>query len=331
MMTKKILPLVAICLLAGCGKDKEKEQTPAPFVPTELTFTKPAVGQKLTKEQIKEAKNTLSSNSKIILPPSDLIFSSKKMTTSELSVKESKLKAQDENSYALLKDIQANCNIQRPTATINATFPINGDASIENLRAGDKYEVGAKAGLNGENCPVKFDGNFGVNAYVNDVDTVNKNLKGSASMITKGQAFMIAPKYQKLLDARGIIVDTNVSGLAMKQDTAANILATLNVSGSYYSLKSDIPYSADVKYLLNGNTTGTVAKVEMIVNMTLTLPSNSIRIDIHIKASNSNAKPEVEEYYVNGNQLSKEEFNALFGQENPAIKTTKTLVNNGKF
>ncbi len=65
-MTKKILPLVAICLLVGCGKDKDKEQTVAPFVPTELTFTKPVVGQKLTKEQLKEAKNTLSSNSKII-------------------------------------------------------------------------------------------------------------------------------------------------------------------------------------------------------------------------------------------------------------------------
>lgn len=330
-MTKKLLPFIAMGLLIGCGKGKSKDDKEAPFVPTELTFSKPTQGQKLTKEQINETKALLSTNEKMILPPSDLVFATKKMSAAEIQQKEESIKTRDADSYALLKDIQSNCQIERPTTKFDATFPTTGDMSLENLRNGDHYNYETAAGIKGDKCPVKYSVGMSAKAYVNDVNSDAKRLKASGSMTYKTQAFMVEPKYQKLLNSRGVVVDSNVSGLALKQDTESNILMTFDLSGSYYSLKHDIPYAAKVQVLSSGKDSGKDNTAEMIISMSITAPNTPIQIDIHTKSSANSTTPAVEEYYVNGHQMSKEEFNSLFGKENPAMSSTRTLVKTYKF
>lgn len=330
-MTKKLLPFIALGLLIGCGKEKSKDDKEAPFVPTQLTFSKPSPGQKLTQEQISETKALLSTNNKLILPPSDLVFATKKMSATEIQQKEENIRAQDANSYALLKDIQSNCQIERPTSKFDATFPTTGDMSLENLRTGDHYNFESTAGIKGDKCPVKYSVGMMAKAYVNDVNQDTQRLKASGSVTYKSQAFMVEPKYQRLLNSRGIVVDSNISGLALKQDAQSNILMTFDLSGTYYSLKHDIPYAAKVQVLSSGKDSGQDNTAEIIVSMSLKAPNAPIQIDIHTKSSANSTTPTVEEYYVNGHQMNKEEFNALFGKENPAMSSTKTLVKTYKF
>lgn len=324
-MNKKLIPFIALGLLIGCGKDKSKESTEAPFVPTELTFTKPTVGQKLSKEQITEAKNLFSTNDKLILPPADLVFASKKMSAEELKQKEESIRTRDADSYQLLKDIQGNCQIERPTTKIDASFPTTGDHSLENLKSDDHYNVESLAGIKGDKCPVKYNVAFSVAAKANEVNQDAKRLKASGSMAYKTQAFMVAPKYQTLLNSRGIVVDSNVSGLAIKQDTSNKMMFKFDLSGTYYTLNKEVPYSANVQVLADGNDSNKKSNVETIINMKLTTPSFPINVDIHTKVT-SDDKTLLEEYYVNGNSMSKAEFDALFGRENPAMNSSKHLV-----
>ncbi len=329
-MNKKLLPLIAFGLLIGCGKEKSKETTEAPFVPNELAFTKPTAGQKLTKEQINETKILLSTNDKLILPPADLVFGTKKMSTEELKQKEESIRIRDTDSYQLLKDIQSNCQIERPTTKVDASFPTTGDHSLENLRSDDHYIIESIAGVKGDKCPVKYNVAFSASAKANEVNQSAKRLKASGSMAYKTQAFMVAPKYQTLLNSRGVVVDSNISGLALKQDANNKMMIKFDISGTYYTLNKEIPYSANAQVLADGSDTNKNSNVEMIINMKLTTPSFPINVDIHTKTSSDN-KITIEEYYVNGNQMSKDEFNALFGKENPAVSSSKTLVKMYKF
>lgn len=329
-MNKKLLPLVAFSLLIGCGKDKAKDTTEAPFVPNQLSFSKPTASQKLTKDQVAEAKILLSTNSKIILPPADLVFATNKMSAEELKQKEESIKTRDSESYQLLKDIQANCQIERPTTKIDASFPTTGDHSLENLRSDDHYLVESIAGVKGDKCPVKYNVAFSASAKANEVNQTAKKLKASGSMAYKTQAFMVAPKYQTLLNSRGIVVDSNISGLALKQDASNKMMMKFDLSGTYYTLNKEVPYSANVQVLADGNDSNKNSNVETIINMKLTTPNFPISVDIHTKTSSDN-KTLLEEYYVNGNQMNKEEFDALFGRENPAMSSSKSLVKMYKF
>lgn len=329
-MNKKILSLIALSLLIGCGKEKSKDSTEAPFVPKELAFTKPTQGQKLTKEQISEAKKLFSTNDKLILPPADLVFASKKMPAEELKQKEESIRTRDADSYQLLKDIQNNCLIERPTTKVEASFPTTGDHSLENLKSDDHYNIESLAGLKGDKCPVRYDVAFALSAKANDVNKSAKTLKASGSMGYKTQAFMINKKYQTLLNSRGIVVDSNVSALAIKQDISNKMMLKFDLSGTYYSLTKDVPYSANVQILADGNDNNKNSNVEMIINMKMTIPNFPLNVDIHTK-TDSDSKILLEEYYVNGNSMSKEEFDSLFGKENPAVNSSKTLVKMYKF
>lgn len=326
----KSLPVVAILFLVGCGKEKEKSTNTNPLVPDSLTFTKPSPGQKLTKEQIRETTAALKPNNKFIIPPSELIFASNKLTAQQIQQKEESIKNRDPHGYALLKDIQANCEVSRPTTNINASFPTTGNLAIENLRTGDHLHIDSNAELFGSNCPVKYESGISFKANANEVDPSNKKLNLSSSGSLKTQALMVSPKYQSILNSRGVIVDSNMSGLAIKQDTHSKMLFTFNLSGTYFSLKSDIPYSAKVQVLASDKSAGINTYTEMIVEMNLVMPAFTIDIDVYIKSGKDDQKP-IEEYFVNGHQMSRQEFDALFGKENPAISSANTIVKTYKF
>lgn len=330
-MKKIILSILALSIVAGCSKEEAKEtpaaplETPAaPFVPKNLAFVKPAAGDKLTQSQIQEIRNTFNVKSMMILPPGELIFPSSNISQEEIEKKETELALKDKNSYDLLKLIQGGCEKGRPTGTIDASFPLDGNFAIENLRVNDRFNFSESGSLFGSSCPVDISLAAGLGARVDQVDPAAKSATASASSTAKIKAMMLEPKYAELLKVRGILVDSSLSGVGIKQESSNNLLVNYNLTGSYYSLTTQIPYSAQVQFLSHKE--AVVEAQEAIISTQLTFSNFIARIDYHARGFANPQNIILEEIYVNGYLLTRQEFDELFGNNNPAAGLAKNSV-----
>ena len=214
MIFASLITSVSVLSLISCN-DKGSD-TPVAFqdrVPEKLTFSIPAQGEMPSDAQLKEIQATFQNQNKMMLPPGELMYPDD-LTSSEISKKEAELNIKDPNSYKMLKEIQANCSATRPVNSNN--FPKDGQ-NIE-IKAGDIYTVDIKANLTAKSgaCPMtsksEMNGKVIIEEYEKDTQKIKK-LGVSMGGGAKVEYLVTKPEYQKLLNARGMIVDTNISGL----------------------------------------------------------------------------------------------------------------------
>jgi len=331
-MKTSLLTALPLCfaLVACTNNSSSTPKSNAVIVPNNLEFTKPAVGPRITKAQASEIKSTFVTKPMMILPPGELVFPDKDMPAYEKEAKERELARQDPNSYQLLKELRAGCAKGHPTMSFNATFPtdsVTAENAFDVLQIGDMYSFNASAGLTGANCPVSLSGSTALGADVISIDRDDRSGSATASTGFKLNAVMKNPKYAGLLGTRGVIVDTNLSGLAIRREVAKGFrdsaLVTFNLAGTYLSLAADIPYSTEVRVLIKSN--GEKQSTSEIVTKTqLTFPNFSASLEAHINTENETIVNE--EYYLNGHSMTKQDLQELFGDNTPnSLSQTKQV------
>ena len=322
-----IASTAVLAVLAGCAKEESKQSSPSPAVSAiaeKLSFEAPAQGATLTKEQAREIKSVFANKSVMVLPPGELIFPDKKTTREERALKESKLMQADANSYELLKAIQNGCSKVRPTTKIDATFPTDGEASYDNVRVGDQASGSTTVGLAGPNCPVEVSMGASMGAKVEAVDAKEKTATASGSMSIAGKGLMLAPKYTKLLGARGLIVDSQLSAVGATHDQQGNLQLNYKLAGSYLTLDSTIPYEMSVQ-MLTRSTSEESTMTEMVVKTKIHMSNFTADLQAHITGTKE-AKDQKLKLYVNGRETTQQEFEELFGRENPAVNGQSQVI-----
>lgn len=321
---------VALFVLSACGRNESKNDQPAPpSIPDTLGFSKPAVGAQLTQAQALEVKEAFSKKEMMVLPPGELIFPRK--DDRELAKKEKDFSKESPAGYEMLREIRSLCSKTRPTSNLEAQSPTNGDTSYENLRTGDKFSFRSFLGaLSGESCPVDATLDAGLGVSVDQIDQAQKTGAFRVNSVVKGKAISMNPKYSQLLQKRGMLVDSTLTGLASKMDTQGKLLVTYNLAGTYYSLEHDIPYSMKVQILSRGNekneTSGTEivpSYSEVVLTTNLNMPKFSVEVVSHIVSDGASSKSEI---FVNGHPMSQAEFDGLFGNQNPAANSQSNSV-----
>lgn len=328
MSIKKIAMggLLAV-LTVACAKSEDSKSPATPVVPTNVTFTKPFPGAKLSKAEVAQIKRYFAKKPMMALPPGDLVFASPKADPAELAWKEQMLKYEDPNSYEMLQDIRQGCAKARSTTDIVATFPTDGDVSYENMRAGDKASYSINLGLmNRSGCPGEMDGSFGTSAKVLEVDSSARTAKANAAVGMKVKGLIKNQKYAQLLNSRGLIVESNLAAIASSQDTLGNGHLTMNLSGRYLTLQSEFPYTTKIEAVVRSAGEGQ-ANSEVVAQTRVQFPDFSVAIDWHISGD---GQEQVSEVYINGHLVTKEYYEELFGSQNPANPERNTFFNSLK-
>lgn len=341
ILKKSILMLTAPCLMIACGsnggsdnKDKGGQPTVTQAgVPDSLDFQKPTSGNGLTKAEVQKIKAALAIRPQMILPPGELIFPNPSMSAGEIAQKEEALKRQDQNSYNLLMDIRQTCKRPHPTVEMNATFPTDNPVTVDSIEGGDKVGFNAMANLLGDNCITELAGNSGGNAKVDQVDHATNSASLGAGISSGVKAIMKNPKYSKLLGMRGIIMNSNLSGLTTirelgKATTTGKGLLKFNLSGSLLSLTADIPYKLSFKGLFKGNQDKSNS-VEMVVETQIQVPEATANIQVHTLTNTAadGTQTSLGEIYVNGKQMTEQELKDLIGDTSQVAIGHSTVVN----
>lgn len=324
-----ILP--AFLLLAACSKESPKQSEPAVYVPTSLNFSKPATGPQLTDGQAQQIKATFKGKSMLNLPPGETVFPDKDTDPVDLAQQDAQLKQQDPDSYKMIMDLRKNCKRTHPNLEFDATFPTD-DVTPENasdiLQKGDKLGYSGVAGLTGASCPVNLTASTSLSAQVVDVNTAQKRVGAGGSLKAKMALVMKNPAYAQLLNARGVIVDTDVSGLEIHRAISAprdDAYAKFVLQGSYLSLKADIPYSIDVKVLSKG--TAADLATETVATAVVKFSGFATTVVTH---SLTNAVGDTQtEYFVNGRPMTEAQINSLFGDNVPGSSGQVSSVTQG--
>ena len=319
----KVTVILSLMMLAGCSQDENKNKNSESLkndnnVPTKLDFQKPAVGPDLTLDQVKLIKKEFTIKSMMILPPGELIFPDKNASQSELARKEQTLARTDRNSYDLLIEMRAGCKKSHPNVSFDATFPLEQNVTQADLLVGDKLNAQMTAGLTGSSCPVDYSGGVAGNAEVVLKDDAEKSISAKASEGGKITAVMKNPKYAQLLGARGMIVDTSISGLGIKKDIVMGQsdrgLITYNLNGTYLSLNADIPYSAKVKALIATETLNKEnTSIEVVFDLTLKMTDFNVNLMAQRLMQGQKILSSV--YYLNGHEKTEAELKELFGEK----------------
>jgi len=321
MKTRYIVLSLSLCMgLAACSNSSNKSTKSDSAVPATLSFNKPAAGQALTQDQATEIKSTFAGKATMTLPPGELIFPDSSMSPEQKAREEQQLAQQDPNAYNMLLDIRKGCAKSHPSFQMDATFPtdsINNDNAFDVLQKGDKIGYSYTAGLSGGACPADVSVSAGLNAEVKDIDSQKRTGSADANSANKLSAVIKNPKYAQLLNTRGIIVNSNLSGLAIVQDGkpgSSSLLATFKVAGTYLSLTSDIPYSTQYQVLTHSK--GEDSTVEMVSTTELKMPKFTASLVIHVTSKNE--EEGTTEMYLNGQSVTSDQLNKIFGNTDAA-------------
>lgn len=230
-------------------------------------------------------------------------------------LKENQLQKTDANSFELLNLIRSGCAKTRPTSHIEATFPIDNDSEKNSIRTGDYMSATASGALGSANCPVDVNAAYGMSFRADDRNFDADTGKLSGSVTSDIKAVMNNPRFATLLGARGIIVQSTISGLAVvrevsKETPTSRALIDMSVNGSYLSLTQDIPVSLTIKSVSNENKSS-----ETIITAQIQMKDFSFKLDSYTKSELGNQG--TSEMYLNGHPFTQEDSNALFGDNNP--------------
>lgn len=324
----KKLFLVSLSVIAFVACNKKSEDKPVAFpdrVPEKLLFTPPAVGQKLTDAQTAEVAALFNNPEKMNLPPGDLIYPSD-MTAAEIAKKELKLKAQDANSYKMLKEIQTSCAASKPV--IESTFP-KGEISANQVKQGDVFSVSANTNLTPKSsaCPLTSKVSMSLKMVLEEwqinQDTTSQAATKSRVGISAGgngklEYIIQKPEYQRLLNSRGVIVDTNTSGLMSVVEPNNKVYASARLAGSYMSLDKQIDFTSSLEVATKGLNDGSARqRSELVATAEMKFPTFKVSLVMHT-VSEANGKS-VSELYVNGILQTAQQQQRLLNREFPGV------------
>ncbi len=346
--------LLAPLLIIACAQEKPvvSDKIKAPTkIPSSLNFVSQKPGIALSEAQKKVLQDTFSQKNLHILPPGDLLFPDAKATDQEIAAKEEALKLKDETSYKLYKSIKANCEQKRPTKHIDATFPISGETSLdsfqisfptadvkgfENLQLNDHLTMKFEAGISDKSsntCPVDFSLGYNVSATVKEIDSkipANGKATGKGNLVG---SFRINNKdFQTLFGSRGLLMNSNLTGLTVQKDTTGNSLVKMVLNGSYLAVQKKAGTET-------GTTTGTTTVLvdkQIPFNMTMDVLEKRVS-----KTENGKKIVDIETEAVTRTNITLEEFKVAFevheittkqqyeDNSTSALKTKKEVFING--
>ena len=311
-----------VLTIMACSRPGVGSNTDPNALPDTLKWKNPAAGAALTKDQAQSIKDTFKSRQMMILPPGELVFPNKNEDQSSLLQQEQQLKVTDPNSYLMLKDIQQNCGQDRPTGNFDATVPLEGIKGVEDLRTGDRADYGLSAGLNGGQCPVGFAGSTASGLKVEDANPAipQARISGSSSLNT---TLKIAnSNYAQLLGARGIIINSTLTGLAVTKNNSGKGLLKYNLSGTMMTSTVDVPYKMTAQLISKRADGAAIASGEFVGSLTLNMPTFTATLDIHVTQDDTGKQKE--DLFINGSLMTEQQISDLFGENTPA----KFMFNN---
>lgn len=338
MISKSLLSVAMMALFLSACSDSKDSAPAIPTVPENLGFQKPVPGKKLTREQLLEVQSMFADKPMMKLPPGELIFD-REMDSYEKYQQEQSLRYSDPMSYSMLKDIQDNCAVQDPQESFNTSLPQNPDGSLngDNLKAGDFVNINVVAGIKSgnRNCPANLSLSAGANAKLHKFDAQKQEMTVSAEAGFKGNGQILKPAYSNLLKSKGLIVDTNMSGVTAVMENKSDVVVRFRLAGSYHSLQTTIPYDSNVAFLVKGATlsqeedydapeTGTV---EWLMKTVIKFPKFEVNVEVHAQGKNGAGEMDKMEFYVNGHFMTQEEMERLFGQDNNALGLDSKIKN----
>lgn len=318
MIVTSLITSVSVLSLISCN-DKGSDSSVAfqDRVPEKLTFSAPVQGEMPSDVQLKEIQSTFQNQNKMMIPPGELIYPDN-LTASEVSKKEAELKVQDPNSYKMLKEIQINCTASRPVN--NNNFPKDGQKV--DAKAGDIYSIDVKANITSKSgsCPMTSKGEMNAKIVVEEYERDNQKVKKLGMSMGAGakvEYLVTRPEYQKLLNARGLIVDTNISGLTSIVEPNQKMYLTANLTGSYVTLDKQIDYTTTFEVASKGATNGSGSKSELVAKAELKFPNFRVSVVTHTKSEGNVTT--LSEVYLNGNKLNANQQQKIFNREIPGI------------
>lgn len=359
--------LLAPLLIVACAQEKpevsDKIKSPTK-IPTSLNFVSQKPGVPLSEAQKKILQETFSQKNLHMLPPGDLLFPDVKTTDQEIAAKEEALKLQDETSYKLYKSIQANCEQRRPTIHTDATFPTNGVKGFENLQLNDHVNVNFEAGISNKssnNCPVDFSLGSNLSASVKELDSKNPANGKAAGKGNLVGSFRINNKdFQTLFGSRGLLVNSNLTGLTMSQDTLGNSLVKMVLNGSYLAVQKkpgtetgstagtttimvdkQIPFNMSMDVLEkrvskteNGKKIIDI-ETEAVTRTNITLEEFKVAVEVHevttkqkFEDNSTSALKTKKEVFINGHQSTDSNLNLLLNSKNLATSSKNNKILN---
>ncbi len=289
-LTATLSVVVLSSLAIGCSKssDGATGATIPPKLDSDFEHqlaTGPKASDQVVNELIARIKR---SNSK--LPDTKLISGDKISSTT----RQRKMANLDSDGLAMLEIMKANCKFE--------------DSGKQENRTGatSKTETQTK-NFSGSNCPISETENFSNSIVFSSIDTTKMTISGSMSGSNSGKAEV---KNEALREASGIVSTENTgqySGLFENYSEGSDHQAT---SGREYmsgALNGAIKLSdSNSRISMSGTFTflKTTAIRQVQFKITMTLNGEAVVIGYV-----SNGNGEVDRYYLNGSQISKEQAN----------------------
>lgn len=326
--------LASLLFLASCASESDTKAMNGVARPQKLTFSKPALGAPLTKEQAKEIKRVFSQKPSLQIAPSELLLKDRDSKLSVEDLYELQMKEQEfqymasAESYELYKAMRKNCQKQHATLNFDATIPLEKVTSASDLKTGDHVSSSLVADYNGATCDVEASGKM---SYSGKVERLEKDGVASAEAAYSLKALMKNPKYASLLKSRGIVASSSISGVVAKQNVNTESLMDselnlkFNLDGSYFTLESEIPVNS-LYSIYAQPVDEKSALVQAEIHMQVKMPDFAAVVDAQLEGiSYSDGRPyktTMEKYYVNGHEKTVEELRDLFGE---TLKSEKSL------
>lgn len=334
-MKKFLLLAIAAIAFSSCQKNSDdKKQDFEQKIPETLTFSVPVQGEKVREEDINSMR-TYFKKPQMAAIPGELINPSENISAEELAYKEEQLKKEDINAYHLLLDIRSGCQETPPKQENGGTGYFNNTAKANMPAEGDSWYSLFQYQMTGSSCPMNIDAGGRADAILEKVDIVKEQVSspyGSYEKIKsatvgqnmsasgKVQFLMKNEKYAQLLGMRGVVVDSNMSGLSISKSKVGSSTSKshvkFSVAGSYIALAGELPYKTEVEVLIQ-TADGKTSSTEMIASATFPVKNKTATLMVYsVIKDNVTIKKAA---YLNGYPMTEAELEKVFGNQAPGL------------
>jgi hypothetical protein len=223
------------------------------------------------------------------------------------------LAALDQDGLHLFADINSRCTINHPEAT--HTNP----GYINNPKPGTQDISTQSGSINGVQCPIDWkESNSTVTTIVNAGTGPNNsfffatNLKGTANTQYK----ILDVSYQNLTGEVSMNIDSKFLAKVLLTDKNFQVFAQAKGTGDIKYILNGVVKTAhlDVEFTSEQAAPGfsqDPVDLEMIYKLKVNDGSSTLLFESHRLIEKT--IPKVEEFYINGNKSSKQEFEQIFG------------------
>ena len=294
----------------------------------------------LTKTDIEDIKQTFAQRARLDIP-TELLLADDTSKMDEFEHQEFLMKEQSfkylasKKSYEFYKSLRNNCAKNRIESRSEASYPLQHVKELTDLKTNDRVISETTADYTGVICPLKAKAalNYSIRAERMEPDalvsmTVSHSLK----------ALLTNQKFADMLNSNGFAVTATMTSLAGKTDARStnfeNVksMVTFEIGGSYYTAKNEIPFSVKNTVLSTTNSAKDI-RLQTVQNVLIKMPNLDVSVDVEMiteQIGYARAKLISERYFVNGNSMTKQQLEDLFGtalNHDKSIENAKAILN----